>query len=113
MLKLTNLNKDVKTIQGQSIADSTGTGLLTYKKALIGCCELHRPTKPAGSGEVLQVFGLGLKLNAATDECEVSMEELTVLKGVVEGSQVYVIAIVGQLLQYLNGIIEQKPEEKK
>jgi hypothetical protein len=113
MIKLTNLNQVIKTIQGQTIADAFGTGNLTIKKAFIGCCELHRPVKP-GSGEVLQVFGLGMKLNSSETECELSSTEFETLENVVDNSQLYVVAIVAQLLQYLKLMKkEEVPEQNK
>jgi len=101
---LKNLNTEITTIQGQNIMDATGSGMLTIKKAFIGCCEMHRPSKPAGSGEILQIFQLGLKLNASTEECEITNEEFDTLKLVITNSQIYVVAVIAKLLQYIDTI---------
>ena len=109
MIMLKELDKAIRTLKGQTIADFSGKGVLTYKDAFITICEMHRPDKP-GTGDALRAFSLGSKFVEAKDQIELSPEEIEFLKRIINESNVFIATIVGRLSVFLD---KEKVEEKK
>jgi len=111
MIKLTNLNQIITTLNGTPVADLSQNKTMTYKSALISICELHRPSNP-GSGEALRAFDLGLKLLKAEDGLELEKKDIEFLKEIVERSAIFLSVVIGRLLHYLENAINAKVEKK-
>ncbi|MCK4307105.1 hypothetical protein KAW50_02635 [candidate division WOR-3 bacterium] len=100
MIILTKLNDPIRTIKGGFIKDLAGTENLSYKSALISICEMYRPQLP-GSGQQLKAYDLGIRIQKAKDNLELSEEELQILKDFVKNSQIFFAVIIGRLNEYL------------
>ena len=102
MKKLTNLNKEIKTLNNLAIIGMDGKTPMTFKSALISICELHRPKK-AGTGEAIKAFTLGSKFQEAKDDIQLEETDIEFLKKIINETEVYVAVIVGRLIQFLDG----------
>lgn len=100
-MKLTRLDDEILSLTGARI--QTGSGYLTYRGALISICEMHQPEKP-GTGEPIKAFSIGTRIVEAKDELELSEEDLTFLKHIVNHSSVYVSIVIGQINKLLESI---------
>lgn len=98
MIKLTNLNEEIKTLKGIKIAGFDDRTPLTIKDALLTICEMAKNLLP---GESIKVFDIALKINASKDSLELAPEQFDLLKKVVNNSDIFVAGILGKLIQYL------------
>lgn len=103
MKTLKNLNGEIKSLQGLSIAVLTGEGVLTIKGALVSICEMHQPKKP-GAGEAIQAFDLGARLIAAKDSIDLGDTEIGFLKMLVENTTIFRSIVIGRLLKWLEEV---------
>ena len=110
MYILSNLNQEIKTLEGASIA-GIKTGPLTIKQAMISICELHQPTR-AGGGESLKSYDIGIRIQKAQDSIEITSEEFEFLKKIIAESVIFVSIIIGRLTDYLNSVEQIKVEKK-
>lgn len=112
MIKLTNLDKPIVTLDNMPIADLKGKSSLTYKSALISTCEMHKPKNP-GSGEALRAFDLGIRLLKSKDEIELEKEEIDFLITLTSDSSIFISLIIGRIIHYLKDTIDKKVDNSK
>jgi len=92
------LNEQLKTISGHDYIGADGE-VVTFKNAAIICCEMYKPGKII-PGRVLKVLAIGTKIfNTATDDIDLTDEEVKILKEVIEENTVFVTGLTGQLLK--------------
>ena len=75
MIKLKDLNKEIRSLKGSPIVDFAGKENLTYKSAFISVAEMHKPSNP-GTGEALRAFNIGMKFVEAKDSLELESKEI-------------------------------------
>ena len=83
MIKLKDLNKEIRSLKGSPIVDFAGKENLTYKSAFISVAEMHKPSNP-GTGEALRAFNIGMKFVEAKDSLELESKEIELLKAKTE-----------------------------
>jgi len=111
MLRLTNLNKSITTLEGTPIADLMKNKTMTFKTALISICEMSKPVP--GTGEGLKAFDIGLRILKANNNLEVTQEDIEFLKKLVNNSDVFLAIVIGQLSHYLEDALTCQKVEKK
>lgn len=101
MKKLTNLNDLIKSLNDLPIAGMDGKAL-TYKSALVSCCEMFKPTTP-GTGEMLRAFDLGMNIQK-NDELEISEEDIDFLIKMISNNPIFITVVTGRIIRYLEDI---------
>lgn len=110
-MKLTNLNDEIRTLSGTPISvQFLGDQALTFKAAFIALCELYKPDQD-GSGNAIRAYNIGIKLQEAGDELELSQEDTAFLSQIVLKQTLFMAAVVGQLSKKV-GCIECPQEAK-
>ena len=96
--KLVGLDVPIKTISGTTIAMEKDK-LLSHKDAIVTICEMAKSQVP---GETLKAFAVGTKIFTAKDSVKLTEEEFTILKKLINESNVFIAAIVGRLGELLD-----------
>jgi hypothetical protein len=105
MIKLIDLDQELKTLEGKSIASFDGKENMTIRKTLVAACELHKPVQP-GIGEAIMAFHIGEKI-MNNEEVGLEKSEFDFLKKLIENSQIFVAVVIGRVLTYLQKYEEQ------
>jgi hypothetical protein len=99
MLKrITGLDQIIKTISGLSIVIESDKPL-SYKDAIVTLCEMHKSSVP---GENLKVYSIGSRIYSAKDTIDLTVEEMSILKSLINESNVFIATIVGKLIEMIN-----------
>lgn len=101
---ISGLDKPIKTIGGMPIAIEEGKPL-NYKDAIVTACEMTKSQVP---GETLKAFAIGTKVFSAKESVILTEEEITILKKLINQSNVFIATIVGRLIELIDSAAEAK-----
>jgi len=102
--RITGLGQTITTLSGAKVLIQENLPL-TIKDAIVTICEM---TKSQIAGETLKAYAIGAKIYTSKDTVDLSEEEITSLRKLINESNVFVATVIGRLIEVIDSAKEVK-----